>query len=78
MSGMVLTPGDGPNRNPVPRNDQRAPDVYVNGRGSRTLALSRPVSPGQQGQQQPGQHPASARIRDRGNGYWAGPHSLQV
>ena len=34
---MVLTPGGGSNRNPSPRNDQRAPDVYANGRGLRTL-----------------------------------------
>ena len=80
MSGMALTPGDGPNRNPVPRNDQRAPDVYVNGRGSRTLVPSRPVSPGQQGQQQPGQYPGQ-RPGERpgqgqGPGYGSGPHGL--
>lgn len=79
MSGMALTPGDGPNRNPVPRNDQRAPDVYVNGRGSRTLVPSRPVSPGQQGQQQPGQYPGQRPgerpSQGQGPGYGSGPHS---
>ena len=42
---MVLTPGGGSNRNPSPRNDQRASDVYVNGRGSRTLVPSSPGKP---------------------------------
>ena len=75
MSGMALTPGDGPNRNPVPRNDQRAPDVYVNGRGARTLVPSRPVSPGQQGQQgqqQPGQYPGQRPGQRPGQGQGPG------
>jgi cellulose synthase/poly-beta-1,6-N-acetylglucosamine synthase-like glycosyltransferase/chitodextrinase len=77
---MVLTPGGGSNRNPSLSNDQRAPDVYANGRGSRTLVPPRPVSPGQQGQQQPGQYPGQ-RPGERpgqgqGPGSGSGPHSL--
>jgi hypothetical protein len=78
---MVLTPGGGSNRNPGPRNDQRAADVYANGRGSRTLVPSPPVSPGQQGQQEPGQYPGQRPgqrpVPGQRPGYGSGPHSLR-
>ncbi|HEY2640238.1 MAG TPA: hypothetical protein VGI66_10205, partial [Streptosporangiaceae bacterium] len=74
---MALTPGDGPNRNPVPRNDQRAPDLYMNGRGSRTLVPSRPVVPGQQGQQQAGQQrPGQRPGQGQEPGYGSGSRGL--